>query len=125
MIWDQRMVVRLAAVSAFIAVAAGAFAAHGLSDPPAKELIRTGSNYEAIHALAALICVALGPARARRLLLPATLFLCGTLLFSGSLYALALGAPRWTGAITPFGGLMFLTGWASLAWTASGLAATD
>jgi uncharacterized membrane protein YgdD (TMEM256/DUF423 family) len=49
------------------------------------------------------------------------MFLGGALLFSGSLYALAAGAPRWTGAITPIGGLLFLAGWAVLAWAARDL----
>jgi uncharacterized membrane protein YgdD (TMEM256/DUF423 family) len=105
---------RLAAISGFISVAVGAFAAHGVTDPAAKELLRTGSNYEAIHALAALACGMFG-ARAR---IAAVLFLTGSALFSGSLYALAAGAPRIVGAITPLGGLAFLGGWAVLAWAA-------
>ncbi|HEY0435744.1 MAG TPA: DUF423 domain-containing protein, partial [Phenylobacterium sp.] len=48
-------------------------------------------------------------------------FLAGVLLFSGSLYAMALGAPRWLGAVTPVGGLGFLAGWAVLAWAARGV----
>ena len=105
---------RLAAVSGFVSVAVGAFAAHGVTDPSAKELLRTGSIYEAIHALATLACGMFG-ARARA---AAALFLVGSLLFSGSLYALAAGAPRILGAITPLGGLAFLAGWAVLAWAA-------
>lgn len=116
---NRALWIRLAAVSGFISVAAGAFAAHGVSDPLSKELLHTGSTYEAVHALATLACAALFTRGGRRAALPPALFLSGSLLFSGSLYALALGAPRWTGAITPVGGLMFLAGWASLAWAAA------
>jgi uncharacterized membrane protein YgdD (TMEM256/DUF423 family) len=107
--------VRLAAASGLVSVAAGAFAAHAAQDPGAKELLRTGSTYEAIHALAALAAIALARGDERPPGLAPALFLGGTVLFSGSLYALALGAPRWTGAITPFGGLAFMAGWLALA----------
>jgi uncharacterized membrane protein YgdD (TMEM256/DUF423 family) len=117
MAWNRRLWIRLAAVSGMLSVAAGAFAAHGIADPAAKEWLRTGANYEAIHALATL-AAALLPADARRAGWPPALFLLGSLLFSGSLYAMALGAPRWLGAVTPLGGLLFLAGWAALAWAA-------
>jgi uncharacterized membrane protein YgdD (TMEM256/DUF423 family) len=58
---------------------------------------------------------------ARRARFAPAFFLSGVVLFSGSLYALALGAPRIVGAITPFGGLLFLAGWAILAWAARGV----
>lgn len=121
MVWGQAQWARLAALSGFLAVAAGAFAAHGLADPTSKELMRTGSSYEAIHALAMLACAALVRGTPSRHGLAPGLFLTGTLLFSGSLYALAFGAPRWAGAITPVGGLLLLGGWAALAWRAGGL----
>ena len=109
----------LAALSSLISVAAGAFAAHGLADPGVKELVRTGSTYEMTHALATLACGALVGAMPRARYAPA-FFLAGSALFSGSLYALALGAPQIVGAVTPFGGLLFLAGWAVLAWAALG-----
>jgi len=115
--WTPRLWTSLAAISGFIAVAAGAFAAHGVADPTAKDLLRTGSNYELAHALATLACVALAPAMPRARL-AAPWFLAGSVLFSGSLYALALGAPRLAGLVTPLGGLAFLAGWAILAWAA-------
>ena len=118
MSWDRRGWTTLAAISGFIAVGAGAFAAHYLKDPSAKEVMKTGATYELTHALATLACAALMQAGARRARFVPALFLGGTLLFSGSLYALALGAPRWTGIITPFGGLLFLGGWAVMAWAA-------
>lgn len=97
----------LAAGLAFVAVAAGAFGAHGLTDPRAKELIELGAHYQLMHALAVFVGGA-SPWSQR-------LFLIGAVLFGGSLEALALGAPRWAGAITPLGGLCLLAGWAWLA----------
>ncbi|HUO11792.1 MAG TPA: DUF423 domain-containing protein [Caulobacteraceae bacterium] len=116
--------IALAAASAFLAVAFGAFAAHGLTDPKAQEVMRTGSTYEMFHALAILACVALTPVAPRARFAP-PLFLAGAVLFSGSLYALALGAPRLVGIATPFGGLCFLAGWAVLVWAALTARATD
>jgi uncharacterized membrane protein YgdD (TMEM256/DUF423 family) len=107
---ERRTWMMLAAASGLMGVAAGAFAAHGLAAPAAKELMRTGSTYELTHAVACLACVAL-PVRTR---VPTALFLGGTILFSGSLYAIALGAPQWLGAVTPTGGLLFLVGWTAL-----------
>lgn len=112
--------VRLAAISGLVSVAAGAFAAHAAKDPGARELLRTGATYEVTHALAALAAVALGRQGGRGAGLAPALFLGGTVLFSGSLYALALGAPRIVGAITPIGGLGFIAGWAVFALQAGG-----
>jgi uncharacterized membrane protein YgdD (TMEM256/DUF423 family) len=121
MIWTRRNWLTLAAISGLTSVAIGAFAAHGVTDPRAKDLLKTGAQYEFMHAIATIACaifMRLGGARAR--FAPAA-FLSGSLLFSGSLYALALGAPRWTGAVTPIGGLLFLAGWAVLIWAARGV----
>jgi uncharacterized membrane protein YgdD (TMEM256/DUF423 family) len=112
--------VRLAAISGLVSVVAGAFAAHAAKDPGARELLRTGATYEATHALATLAVIALGRQGGRGSALAPALFLGGTVLFSGSLYALALGAPRVTGAITPIGGLAFIAGWAVFALQAGG-----
>lgn len=109
----------LAAMSGFVAVAAGAFASHGLKDPAARELMRTGATYEMTHALATLACASLGDSAPRARFAPA-FFLAGALLFSGSLYGLALGAPRILGVVTPIGGLLLLAGWAVLTWAALG-----
>jgi uncharacterized membrane protein YgdD (TMEM256/DUF423 family) len=119
--WSRKLWMGLAAAGGFVAVAAGAFAAHGMSDPRAQELLRTGATYALVHCLATFACpvfVGLGATRAR--FAPA-FFLAGVLLFSGSLYALAFGAPGIVGAITPFGGVSFLAGWAVLAWSAAGI----
>jgi uncharacterized membrane protein YgdD (TMEM256/DUF423 family) len=116
--WTRRLWTTLAALSGLIAVAAGAFAAHGVADPTTKELLRTGSTYAFIHALATLACAALASAGMPRARLAPAFFLAGVVLFSGSLFALAFGAPRIIGIVTPFGGLAFMAGWAVLAWAA-------
>lgn len=103
----MRIVAVLAAFSGAVAVAAGAFGAHGASGAPA-EWLRTGGHYQLVHAVAALVAVRMG---AR---VPAWLFVGGGALFAGTLYLMALGGPRWLGAVTPLGGLLFLAGWASV-----------
>src|SRR3984957_5668996 len=102
--WTRRLWMTLAAISGFLSVAAGAFAAHGLTDR-ASEVMRTGATYEFMHALATIGCATFMQIGAQRARFVPAFFLSGTVLFSGSLYALALGAPHWTGIITPFGGL--------------------
>lgn len=106
----------LAAIGGFIAVVAGAFGAHGVSDPQAKAWLTTGASYNFMHVMATFACATLMTVGARRARLAPAFFLSGVVLFSGSLYAMALGAPRWLGAVTPFGGLLFLAGWAVLIW---------
>ena len=118
--WTRRLWMTLAAISGFVAVAAGAFAAHGLTDR-ASEVMRTGATYEFMHAMACFACAILMQLGARRARFAPAFFLGGTLLFSGSLYALAFAAPRWAGAVTPIGGLLFLTGWVVLIWAARGV----
>ena len=118
--WTRRLWMTLAAISGFCSVAAGAFAAHGLTDR-ASEVMRTGAIYEFMHAMATIACSMFIQAGAQQARFAPAFFLGGTVLFSGSLYALALGAPRWTGIVTPFGGLLFLAGWGVLAWAARGV----
>ena len=107
-----RLLLTLAALSGFVAVAAGAFGVHGAATPLAKGLFETGGHYQLAHALAVFAAVYLDSC------LAAWLFLGGSALFSISLYALALDAPRLVGAITPIGGLMLLAGWLALAFAA-------
>lgn len=105
----------LVGVAGASAVLLGAFGAHALQatlDPHHAELWHTAVNYHVWHALALVLAVGLGQGRSRRVAIVA--FTLGIVLFSGSLYALALGAPRWTGIITPFGGLAFIVGWLAL-----------
>jgi len=106
------MLVVLAALSGAIAVAAGAFGAHGASGP-AVEWLKTGAQYQLIHVVAALVAVRM---EARG---PAWLFVIGAAIFALTLYAMALGAPRWLGAITPIGGALLIGGWLWLAWSAT------
>ena len=98
-----------------IAIALGAFGAHGLKDklaliPEAAGWWQTATFYLLTHA------VAIG-AIAARSALPARLWALGSAIFAGTLYAMALGAPRWFGAITPIGGSLLIAGWLVLAWT--------
>jgi uncharacterized membrane protein YgdD (TMEM256/DUF423 family) len=118
----ERLFFGLGAASAFIAVALGAFAAHGLKARLGADLLaafETGVRYQMFHALA-LLAVAWACTRWPGALVSASgwLFVAGTVLFSGSLYALALSGVRGLGMVTPFGGLAFLSGWLCLAWAA-------
>lgn len=115
--WDRRTWMTLGAVSGFVSIALGAFAAHG-AEGRAAELLRTGATYEFMHAMATFACATFMNIGARRARFAPAFFLSGTVLFSGSLYAMAFGAPRWLGMVTPLGGLAFLAGWAVLAWAA-------
>ena len=116
--WTRRNWMTLAALGGFVAVAVGAFAAHGVTDPRAQELLRTGSTYGFMHTMATFASATFMQVGARRARFAPAFFLSGVVLFSGSLYALAMGAPGWLGAVTPLGGLLFLTGWGILAWAA-------
>jgi uncharacterized membrane protein YgdD (TMEM256/DUF423 family) len=106
------LLVAAAGASAVLLGAFGAHALRGILDAQGSELWHTAVNYHMWHALALAMAVALGRGRSGRV--AASAFVLGIVLFSGSLYALALGAPRWTGTITPFGGLAFLAGWGAL-----------
>lgn len=109
------VLVGLAGASAVLLGAFGAHALRGVLDARGSELWRTAVDYHVWHALALAVAAGLGQGRSRRL--ATTAFAVGIVLFSGSLYALALGAPRWVGIITPFGGLAFVVGWLALGWT--------
>lgn len=118
----ERVFFSLGSLSALIAVALGAFAAHGLKARLAPELLaafEVGVRYQMYHALA-LLGVAWAATKWPGAAVSAGgwLFVAGTVLFSGSLYVLALSGVRWLGAVTPFGGAAFLAGWACLAWSA-------
>jgi uncharacterized membrane protein YgdD (TMEM256/DUF423 family) len=118
---DRRFLI-LGALSAFIAVAAGAFGAHALRtrlDPPMLTAFETGARYQMYHALG-LIAVAWSSARWPGKLATAAgwSFVAGTVLFSGSLYAMAITGNRAFGAITPIGGMALLAGWLCLALAA-------
>ncbi|MGN6705207.1 MAG: DUF423 domain-containing protein [Rhodanobacter sp.] len=108
------LLVGFAGASAVLLGAFGAHALRGVLDARAVELWHTAVEYHAWHALALALAAGLGRGRGARVVMAA--FVAGIVLFSGSLYALALGAPRWVGIITPFGGLAFVVGWLALGW---------
>jgi uncharacterized membrane protein YgdD (TMEM256/DUF423 family) len=120
---SARLILILATVSGFVTVALGAFGAHGLKgriDPSLLTVFHTGVDYQGLHTLALLGCglwalqrPGKGPGAA------AWAFLAGILLFSGSLYLMAITGQRWLGAITPVGGVAFLVGWVTLTVTAA------
>lgn len=118
MIWTRRTWMTLAAFGGLVAVAVGAFAAHGIRDPLARDWLKTGATYGFMHTMATFACATFMNIGARRARFAPAFFLSGVVLFSGSLYAMALGGPQWLGAVTPLGGLAFLTGWAILIWAA-------
>jgi uncharacterized membrane protein YgdD (TMEM256/DUF423 family) len=102
----------LAALSGAVAVGAGAFGAHGTSGE-AAEWLKTGGHYQLIHAVAALVAVKFDMRG------PGWLFVAGGAIFAGTLYLMALGSPRWLGAITPIGGALLIAGWLWMAWIAT------
>ena len=110
----------IAGVLGATAVALGAFGAHGLKErlaaiPEAAGWWQTATFYLLTHA------VAVGALRTGS---PGRFWAVGAAIFSGTLYALALGAPRWLGAVTPVGGGLLLAGWVMLAWRAARSPAT-
>ena len=117
--------IMIGAVSAALAIAAGAFGAHALRtrlDVRSFEIFETAAHYHLIHALALVlvgVLVATGWDRAAR---AGVGFVVGTVIFSGSLYALAISGVKVLGAITPIGGVGFIAGWlmlAHIAWQRS------
>ena len=115
----------VAALNGFLAVASGAFAAHGLQgrlDAHALSIFETAARYHMYHALAiGLAAFALRDAAAGAATVASAFFLAGILLFSGSLYLLALTGAKSFAFVTPFGGLCFLIGWGALAFAATRL----
>lgn len=109
----------MGAVNAFLAVAAGAFGAHALKarlEPDLLAIFETGARYHMYHALGLCAVAVIAGHRAAANAAGWTM-LAGIVLFSGTLYVLALTGVRWLGAITPLGGLCFLAGWAIFAWS--------
>ena len=114
---DRSPLIALGAINAALAVAAGAFGAHGLKDrldARALEVFETAACYHMYHALALVLC---GIIATRGATTAGWILQAGIVIFSGSLYALALTGVKGLGAITPIGGLAFLVGWGYLAWT--------
>ena len=116
----DRVFAGLGALLALLGVAFGAFGAHALRErlsPGYLEIFETGVRYQMYHALA-LLFVGWAASRWPGALTNAAgwSLVFGVLVFSGSLYVLVLSGQRWLGAVTPFGGLALLVGWALLAW---------
>ncbi len=111
-----------AAVAGFLGVALGAFGAHALRtrlSPDLLAVFETGVRYQMYHAFATFAAAWAFARWPRRVFgVAGGLFLAGIVVFSGSLYLLALTGERWLGAITPIGGAGFLAGWLCLAWGA-------
>jgi uncharacterized membrane protein YgdD (TMEM256/DUF423 family) len=112
----------IAALNGFLAVAAGAFAAHALQnrlDAHGLQIFETGARYQMYHALAlGLAAFTMRGTAAIPAQVSSGFFLAGIVLFSGSLYALSLTGTRVFAFVTPIGGVAFLLGWAALAWAA-------
>jgi uncharacterized membrane protein YgdD (TMEM256/DUF423 family) len=117
----NQSLIALGAINGGIAVAAGAFGAHGLRERISQhslEVFETAVRYQMFHALAMILCAVIASSGSSGARTAGWLFQGGIVLFSGSLYVLALTEIKWLGAITPVGGLAFLAGWAALAWSA-------
>jgi len=113
---STRIWLLLAGVNGLMAVAMGAFAAHAANDPQVKEWLRTGAQYQMVHAVAGLACFALlrfavGPAATA-----GWLFGLGGLFFGGALYLLAFTGALFFGALAPIGGLLLILGWVAVIW---------
>ena len=115
----QRFLV-FGSIIAGLGVAAGAFGAHALKeilDAPMLQVFETATRYVMYHAIGlCIVSWAIDRYPEQRLEKSGWLFLIGILLFSGSLYVVSLAGIRWMGAVTPIGGLAFMTGWLLLAW---------
>ncbi len=112
------LIIAIGAFNAFIAVAAGAFAAHGLKNILSVEYLNTFStaaDYQMMHGIGLILIGILNKQNTSRCNIAAAIFMfLGIILFSGSLYALTLTGVKWLGIITPFGGLCFLIAWLTL-----------
>lgn len=116
-----RLAIVLGAVLGALTVALGAFGAHALEarvTPEDLAIWQTAVHYQGLHALALILYGLFAERRERPRLLAAWCFLVGALVFSGTLYGIVLGGPRWLGAITPLGGTLMIVGWVAFALAA-------
>ncbi|MBM9499563.1 DUF423 domain-containing protein [Leptospira sp. 201903071] len=118
----QKTILILSSLSGFLGVALGAFGAHALKpflSPEMLVIYETGNRYHLIHSIPPLILALSGYLQiSKAALISAVFFLGGILVFSGSLYILAITGIRILGAVTPIGGICFLLAWAFLGWSA-------
>jgi len=120
----SKRIIILAGINGFLAVSIGAFAAHTLRDRLSPELLdtfQTGVQYHMYHALGlfGIGLLMLNFPTSNLLRISAYLMIAGIVLFSGSLYLLSITGTRWLGAITPLGGLCFLSAWVLIVWFAA------
>jgi len=109
--------ISVAAICGALAVVAGAFGAHGMKGQLTAEQLAswsTASQYHLLHSIVLLALALFSIQSGREIRLPASLFLAGTVLFSGSIYLLLLTEQKWLGPVTPLGGLLLIIGWLSL-----------
>ena len=116
--------IKLGGIFGGLSVMLGAFGAHSLKERLTEKSLatfQTGVQYQFMHSIAlilvGLLMLNLGEEFSKRLNRSGWFFLAGIILFSGSLYSLALGGPRWMGPVTPIGGLSFMIGWFLLAFS--------
>jgi len=120
----MRLWIKLGGILGGLSVMLGAFGAHSLKERLTEKSLatfQTGVQYQFMHSIAlilvGLLMLSLGEESNKRLNRSGWFFAVGILLFSGSLYSLALGGPRWLGPVTPLGGLCFMIGWVLLAFS--------
>ena len=120
----MRLWIKLGGILGGLSVMLGAFGAHSLKERLTEKSLatfQTGVQYQFMHSIAlilvGLLMLSLGEESNKRLNRSGWFFAIGILLFSGSLYSLALGGPRWLGPVTPLGGLCFMIGWVLLAFS--------
>ena len=115
----RNFIIAIGALNAFLAISAGAFAAHALKTSISEyslQIFHTAANYQMYHALGMILTGLLITSNQQLLKLSAISMLIGIILFSGSLYILSLTGIRWLGMITPLGGVCFLFAWLLLAY---------
>ncbi|WP_020403537.1 DUF423 domain-containing protein [Gracilimonas tropica] len=115
---NPKIIIAIAAVLLALAVAAGAFGAHALKNILSAERLetwQTAVQYHAWHALGLILIALIGAQFEITITWPVSLILAGIVIFSGSLYVLCLSGISWLGAITPIGGVAFISGWILLA----------
>lgn len=118
---SDRLLIVCAALNMIVAVGAGAFGAHGLKNLLSADMLaiwHTAVTYQVMHALGLFVLALLWPRLGAPMGTAGWVMLAGIIVFSGSLYTLALTGVRVLGAITPFGGVAFIVAWAMVAWAA-------